>query len=146
MLHQLSTPCRTPRRFAFLILRLALHLLTPSYSPPCLSSACHPSSPLDRPFPFAVKSPCTSHPSSCDLTSSLAPIAFGQHQKCKTPLLYVAPVAHHPLSIAPRGLDPVSHWKESYWILFFSGLAVAFLLSPFDLDDSLAILHIPFSL
>ena len=84
--HSPSARCRTPRARAS-PLRLARTLSLPAPS---------------QPSRLARRTPKPTAQAQASLRR------IGRHQKRKTPLLYVARIAHRPSSIAPRGLDLVS--------------------------------------
>ena len=79
----------------------------PSRHPPCVFTACHPRLPLDRHFSpcSQVNLPITPQNRWPRIIHRLH--CIGRHQKSKTPLLYIACIAHCPCPL------PLEVWTSS---------------------------------
>ena len=84
-------PCRSPWARAF-HLHLACTLLSSALH------ICHlpPQIPLDQCLPPRSQVDLAVAPQNHWPRHKHRPRCIGQHQKCKTPLVYVARIAHHP--------------------------------------------------
>ena len=139
-------PSRTPQLCAPLP-RLAHPFWLPPASPrrlPCVFTACHPRSPLDRHLPPRSQVELPVAPQNYRPRIKHRPCRIGRHQKRKTPLLYIARIAHRPSPL------PIEVWTSSRFRRNAVGYGFAqdlrtLLSSPFVLDILLSIFSLPHS-
>ena len=91
----------------------------PSRRPPCAFAARHPRSSLDRHLPLRSQVDLPVAPQNHRPRLKHRPHRIGRYQKRKTPLLYVARVAHRPCP------SPLEVWTSSRFGRFTTGLSFA---------------------